>query len=93
MRFVVAALLAPALAFAQAEPDQSLVKLNVVATTGKGQPPTDLKASDIRIKEDGALRPIEFFRFAGRKSAPTVILLDRALQALHPDDSDTVKLP
>ncbi len=77
MRFVVAALLAPVIACAQAEPDQRLVKFNVVATTSKGEPVTDLNASDIRIKEDGKLRPVEFFRFAGRKTAPTVILLDR----------------
>jgi VWFA-related protein len=44
-----------------------LVKLNVVATDSKGAPVTDLRASDIRIREDGGPRPVVFFRVAGDK--------------------------
>ena len=44
-----------------------LVKLNLVATDSKGAPVTDLRASDIRIREDGGPRPPVFFRLAGSK--------------------------
>jgi len=69
------------------------VKINVVATDSKGAPVTDLRASDIRIREDGAPRTLVFFRLAGgnpemarpavnefvnRPGPPvTVVLLDR----------------
>jgi VWFA-related protein len=68
-----------------------LVKLNVAATDSKGAPVTDLRAADIQVREDGKLRPLVFFRFAGSKSPaeagpdefinkpsppPTLILLD-----------------
>lgn len=49
------------------ETPQRLVQMTVVATTGKGEPVTDLRPSDIRIKEDGKPRPLAFFRFAGSK--------------------------
>lgn len=71
------------LAFAQSsggdEPDQSLIKLNVVASTAKGEPVTDLLASDIRIKEDGKARPVALFRLAGgaTSAAPTIVVVDR----------------
>jgi VWFA-related protein len=76
-----------------AEPAGRLVRLNVSATTSKGEPITDLAASDIEVREDGQVRPVIFFRFAGAKRTtlgtrageianhpgpePTVILLDR----------------
>ena len=69
------------------------IELNVAATDAKGAPVTDLRAADIRIREDGKLQPVVFFRFAGsqrpmaqpvpdefinRPSRPlTVVLLDR----------------
>jgi VWFA-related protein len=75
------------------QPAERLVRLNVFATTAKGDPITDLRASDIQIREDGQVHPAVFFRFSGVKSAiappadgevvnrpaqvPTVILLDR----------------
>ncbi len=75
------------------ETPQRLVLLNVIATTPKGEPVTDLQASDIRIKDDGKPHPIVFFRFAGSKREvapagpgefinrpglpPTLILFDR----------------
>src|SRR5271156_4589386 len=76
-----------------AEPAGRLVRLNVSATNSKGEPIADLAASDIEVREDGHVRPIVFFRFAGAKrttlgtrageianhpeAAPVVILLDR----------------
>jgi VWFA-related protein len=72
---------------------RTLVKLNLVATDSKGAPVTDLSAKDIVVREDGAVHPLVFFRFAGgrpamsqtgtnefaNRSGPpvTVILLDR----------------
>ena len=72
---------------------RALAKLNLVATDSKGAPVTDLRASDIQVREDGAPRPLVFFRFAGGKheiaqpginefvnrAGPpfTVVLLDR----------------
>lgn len=44
-----------------------LVKINLVATDSKGAPVTDLRASDIQVREDGGTRPVVFFRFAGSK--------------------------
>ncbi len=60
-------------------PDQSLIKLNVVASTAKGEPVTDLQASDIRIKEDGKARPVALFRLAGGANSadPTIVIVDR----------------
>lgn len=88
-------LAAAASAFAQPkgndESPQRLVRLNVAAA--KGDPVTDLRASEVQVREDGKLRPIVFFRFAGSKrpimapaagetvnrpeTAPIVILFDR----------------
>ena len=72
---------------------QRLVRLNVSAINANGEPVTDLRDADIRLREDGKQRPVVFFRFAGSKRpmtlltagevsnrpapAPTVILLDR----------------
>ncbi len=84
-------------AFAQpkrdAEAPQRLVLLDVAATNAKGEPVTDLRASEIRIREDGKVHPAAFFHFAGPKRAmmalvegesanrpavtPTLILFDR----------------
>ena len=50
---------------------RALVKLNLIATDSKGAPVTDLRASDIRIREDGELRPAVFFRFAGGRHEVT----------------------
>jgi VWFA-related protein len=44
-----------------------LIKLDLVATDSKGAPVTDLRASDIQVREDGGTRPVVFFRFAGGK--------------------------
>jgi VWFA-related protein len=80
--------------FAQIDSEsQRLVRLNVSAINAKGEPVTDLRDADIRLREDGTQRPLAFFRFAGSKRpmkllaagevgnrpapAPTVILLDR----------------
>ncbi len=54
------------------ETPRRLVQLNIVATGAKGEPVTDLHASDMRIEEDGKPHPIVFFRFAGsnREVAP-----------------------
>ena len=51
-------------AFAQS---QLPIKLDVEATDAKGAPVTDLHADDVRIREDGKLLPVVFFRFAGSK--------------------------
>jgi VWFA-related protein len=74
------------------ESPQRLVRVSVVATNPKGEPITGLKAADLLVREDGKVRPIVFFRFAGRKRAappgpgefinragppPVVILFDR----------------
>ena len=80
-------------AAAQSQPPQRLVRLNLSATDAKGNPVTDLRASDIQVREDGKARPIVFFRLAGPKRAtmplvegetvnrpagtPTLILFDR----------------
>jgi VWFA-related protein len=77
----------------QAQPGERLIRLNVAATDAKGDPVTDLSAPDIELREDGQVRPVVFFRFAGAKRetlalrpreisnhpgpAPTIILLDR----------------
>jgi VWFA-related protein len=77
-------------AFEQSSPPQEgqLVTLNVIATTNKGEPVTDLTSVDIRIKEDGKSRPVAVLRFAGSKNSagaadsakaplgPTVVVLD-----------------
>jgi len=77
-----------------AEPGaERLVRLNVAATDSKGDPVTDLNASDVRVREDGQVHPTVFFRFAGPKrvplpikageidnhpeAIPTIVLLDR----------------
>jgi VWFA-related protein len=94
----VPAILACAIyAFAQPEADSEsprrLVQLTVAATDAKGEPVTDLRATDIQLREDGKPHPLVFFRFSGAKRAlaspaagefvnrpgitPTVILFDR----------------
>ena len=44
--------------------DSDLVTIDLAATNAKGDPVTDLKASEIRLIEDGAARPIDFFASA-----------------------------
>jgi VWFA-related protein len=77
----------------QGDSRQRLIKLNVAATSAKGDPVTDLSAADVQLREDGKPQAIAFFRFAGRQAstvlhaqgefvnhpvtAPLVILLDR----------------
>jgi len=72
---------------------QRLVQLNVAATDAKRGPVTDLRASDIQVREDGKVRPVVFLRGAGPERAlmplgdgdtanrpavtPTLILFDR----------------
>ena len=45
----------------------NLLRLNVVATNLNGDPVTDLRVEDLKLKEDGKVRPIVFFRFAAGK--------------------------
>ena len=75
------------------ESPRRLITLSVAATGTKGDPVNDLQPADVRVREDGKLQPIVFFRFAGgnRTIAPpapgqfvnrpvpplTLILLDR----------------
>jgi len=86
-----------AVAFAQPKsdtgPPQRLVLLDVAAINSKREPVTDLRASELRIREDGKVYPAVFFHFAGPKRAmmplvegesanrpavtPTLILFDR----------------
>jgi VWFA-related protein len=78
---------------AERESPQRLVKLSVAAGNAQGEPVTDLQPADLQIREDGKVRPVVFFRFAGSKRpieppaagefvnrpapTPTLILLDR----------------
>jgi VWFA-related protein len=78
---------------ADSESPRRLVQLNVAATDQKGGPVTDLRASDVQLREDGKPQPLVFFRFAGDRRptpppaagefanragiTPTVILFDR----------------
>jgi VWFA-related protein len=92
---------AQSIAFSQSQADESpqnLVHLSAVATDAKGEPLSDLKASDVQVREDGKTRPIVFFRYAGPKrptlpavegefsnkpaAPPTIILLDRWNEAI-----------
>jgi VWFA-related protein len=45
--------------------ETTLVEFTIVATDGRGQPVTDLKADEISILEDDESRPVAFFRFEG----------------------------
>jgi len=54
-----------------------LVKLTIVAIDSKGAPVTDLRPEEIQLREDGSLRSMAYFRFAGSS---------RALAALAPDE-------
>jgi VWFA-related protein len=95
-RLMFAALTAGSLFAAQAsdsETPQRLIRLTVVATDAKGQPVTNLQPADVRLREDGKVRPIAFFRYAGARRLnpplpvgetlnrppvpPTLILFDR----------------
>lgn len=79
----------PACEQSSVEPEGRLITLNVVATTNKGEPVTDLGPSDVRIKEDGKPRPVAVLRFAGSKASaiqaesakpplgPTIVVVDR----------------
>src|SRR5581483_10136750 len=64
-----AAFLAAYAAFAiggsQSALSQRLVSLHVTATNAQGEPVTDLQAADVQVREDGKVRPVVFFRFAG----------------------------
>lgn len=76
MRCASAALCAALAAFpllaADSESPKRLIVLNVAATDSKGDPVTDLKSGEIRIHEDGKLRPVYFFHFDGsRRETPT----------------------
>jgi len=78
---------------AELESPQRLVSLEVAAISAAGDPVTDLHEAEIQVREDGKLRPVVFFRFAGNNRplamaapgefvnrpapAPTLILLDR----------------
>ncbi len=99
MRFLVllafAAAAWPGLAQSKGESEgqRRLIKLNVAAIDAKGDPVTDLRATEVSLREDGRPRHIALFRFAGSRrpalatgpgeftqpSTPptTVILLDR----------------
>ncbi len=71
----------------------TLIKLNAAAVDDKGEPVTDLGASEVSISEDGRPRNLAFFRFSGMareisppapgefanhpSPVPIVILLDR----------------
>jgi len=87
-------LVAVASAYAQAERDaelpQRLIRLNVAATNAKGDPVTDLRATDIRLREDGKALPVVFFRFTGpkRESMP----LAQGETANHPAVTPTLLL-
>lgn len=91
---VLAALAAGSLLFAQkddSETPQRLVRLSVIATDAKGDPVTNLQASDLRVREDGKPRTLAFFRYTGARLAappagetinrppltPTLVLFDR----------------
>ena len=73
------------------ETPQRLVLLDVVATDAHSDAVTNLTADDIRVREDGKLRPVVFFRYEGARHGnpppgetvnrppvpPTLILFDR----------------
>ena len=44
--------------------ESDLVTVDVAATNARGEPVTDLKLDEIRLFEDGAARPIDFFASA-----------------------------
>ena len=85
--------LALAIPCAPAQTSRRLVKLNVAVLDAKQEPVTDLRSTELFVREDGKPQHIALFRFAGsnRKGAapaagefanraspaPTVILLDR----------------
>lgn len=48
-----------------------LITLNVAAIDAKGDPVTDLRPDDLRLREDGKDRPIAFFRFDGSRRTGT----------------------
>ncbi len=95
--FLMAVFACSVLALAQISKDSEsprrLVHLSVAATDAKGEPVTDLRASEIQLREDGKPRPLAFFRFDGARRemlrpvpgefanrpgvTPTVILFDR----------------
>ncbi len=70
-----------------------LITLNVAATNSRDEPVTDLRSSDLQLREDGKMQPIVFFSFAGSNRtvaphapgefdnhatpSPVVILFDR----------------
>jgi VWFA-related protein len=86
-------LVAPMLDAAGSEAAKRLILVDVAATDNKGEPVTDLKLSDVQLREDGKPRPIQYFRFTGPRpemrppapgevanrstAPPTVILFDR----------------
>lgn len=93
MRPLATLALACAPLFAQSDTPQRQVILNVIATTNKNEPVTDLQASEVHVREDGKPHPIEFFDFNGSRrdsspaspgvfvnrstTEPVVILFDR----------------
>jgi VWFA-related protein len=94
------ALVGPSIALAQTE---RLVRLDIVATNAKGEPVTDLKSSDIQVREDGKPQRIVFFDPPGstpvlapsaagefvnrREPIPTIILFDRWNERILTADS------
>lgn len=77
---------------AQSDTPQRRVILNLIATTNKGEPVTDLQSSEIHLKDEGKPRALDFFDFDGSRREnpaasgqfvnraeipPTVILFDR----------------
>jgi VWFA-related protein len=89
----VLASLTPMQSSAKSDAHQRLVEITVAASDAKGDPVADLRPEEIQVREDGALRPVAFFQFAGSKRTvsargpgefvnspgppPTLILLDR----------------
>jgi VWFA-related protein len=94
------ALVGASIAVAQTE---RLIKLDIVATNARGEPVTDLKASDIQVREDGKPQRIVFFDPPGstpvlapsatgefmnrREPIPTLILFDRWNERILTSDS------
>jgi VWFA-related protein len=83
-------LAATTLAAADSESAKRLINLNVIATDAKGEPVTDLKSTDVRIKEDGKQRPIYFFHFDGYRRETAAPARDQS--ANHPGPPTTVIL-
>lgn len=78
---------------AGSEAVKRLIVVDVAATDNKGEPVTDLKLSDVQLREDGKPRTISYFQFNGSRremltraagevanraaAPPTIVLFDR----------------